>query len=152
MKKQVMFYRNGTTVVLGEDGLPMTSLQRSWVQLFLDYLDEHDEDPTEFEFITGDGQQVKVLETESGYDLQYEQRSKGKKLTPAKHRAVHEELHGMLDELLADFIIHTKRTLRETTLLEFLEWSHQQTISPTEEGDDHVPTSTPGPEESHGSS
>jgi hypothetical protein len=48
-----------------------------------------------------------------------------------EHKERHQKLHRNFDELLADFIRHTQRLLSKTTVLEFLEWSHQQTINPT---------------------
>jgi hypothetical protein len=45
----------------------------------------------------------------------------------AAHRARHVLLHKHLDELLADFIRHTRKRPSETTMLEFLEWSAGQT-------------------------
>lgn len=49
-----------------------------------------------------------------------------------EHKKRHRELHQRFDELLADFIGHTKKLPSETTLLEFMEWSYQQTKNPTE--------------------
>ena len=54
------------------------------------------------------------------------------KLTHEEHKKVHVVLHRKLDELLADFIDQTGSLLSKTTLLEFLKWSHEQTINPTE--------------------
>jgi archaellum component FlaC len=46
------------------------------------------------------------------------------------HKERHKMLHRYLDELVADFIIHTKKTLNETNLLEFMEWSSKQIKEP----------------------
>ena len=55
-----------------------------------------------------------------------------------EHKARHVELHQKFDELLADFIGHTDGLPSKTTLMEFMTWSHEQTIHPTPgEGDDH---------------
>ena len=54
-------------------------------------------------------------------------------ITLEQHKERHVFLHNCLDELLADFITHTEHRPSETTILKLLEWSHQQTISPTEE-------------------
>ena len=54
-------------------------------------------------------------------------------MTPEEHKVRHIELHRKFDELLADFISHTGKTPSNTTLREFMEWSYQQTIEPTEE-------------------
>jgi hypothetical protein len=48
-----------------------------------------------------------------------------------EHRVRHQELHRALDELLADYITHTGGVPSKTTVLELVEWAHQQTISPT---------------------
>ena len=49
------------------------------------------------------------------------------------HKIRHKELHKNLDELVADFIKHTENLPSRTTLMEFMEWSYEQTINPTEE-------------------
>lgn len=45
-----------------------------------------------------------------------------------KHKIRHQELHEMLDELVADFISETEKSLRETNLMELMEWSYKQTL------------------------
>lgn len=47
------------------------------------------------------------------------------------HRLRHVMLHRALDELAADFMVATARRPSETTVLELITWSHQQTINPT---------------------
>lgn len=47
------------------------------------------------------------------------------------HIERHKELHNSVDELVADFITNTKKRLGETTVLELLKWSHEQTQNPT---------------------
>lgn len=54
-------------------------------------------------------------------------------ITSPEHKARHVELHKSLDELLADFIRHNPgKYPSETTILEFLRWSNEQTTNPTE--------------------
>ena len=53
-------------------------------------------------------------------------------MTREQHRARHEELHRMLDELVADWITHTGNRPGGSTVLELVEWSAQQKIEPTE--------------------
>ena len=49
-----------------------------------------------------------------------------------KHKKRHKELHKYLDELIADFIIHNdNKFLNNTTIMELMKWSYQQTQSPT---------------------
>ncbi len=43
----------------------------------------------------------------------------------------HKELHNSLDELIACFITETENLPSETTLMEFMEWSHSMTKDPT---------------------
>jgi hypothetical protein len=50
----------------------------------------------------------------------------------AEHKARHVELHRALDELAADYLLHTGRRLSDTTVLELVQWSHEQTKHPTE--------------------
>lgn len=49
------------------------------------------------------------------------------------HRRRHEQLHHHLDELVADYITHTEGLPSRTSLLEFMAWSHRQTVKPTGE-------------------
>lgn len=67
--------------------------------------------------------------------------------TPEGHKARHELLHKMLDELVADWVNHTVhagdfqdasielKLPSNTFLSELMEWSYQQTQNPTEKGD-----------------
>jgi len=49
------------------------------------------------------------------------------------HKARHNVLHMHLDELMADFIKHTGKFPTDTTLMELIKWSHEQTKNPTGE-------------------
>jgi len=51
-------------------------------------------------------------------------------MTPEEHKQRHIELHKALDELLADFITHTKKLPSETSLTELIKWSYEQTQNP----------------------
>ena len=54
------------------------------------------------------------------------------------HKARHVELHQKFDELLADFIAHTGDLPSQTSVMEFMTWSHEQTLEPTPgKEDDH---------------
>ena len=53
-------------------------------------------------------------------------------MTTEEHQQRHIELHKSLDELIADYISCTQRTLSETSVMEFLNWSYAQTINPQE--------------------
>lgn len=55
-------------------------------------------------------------------------------MTPKEHQEQHIKLHAALDELLADYITHTGKRLRDTTIFELMDWSHMQTIKPSEIG------------------
>lgn len=48
------------------------------------------------------------------------------------HKATHQQLHGALDELAADFVNHTASRLSRATVLDLIEWSYSQTLEPTE--------------------
>ena len=55
-------------------------------------------------------------------------------MTTEEHRERHKELHKALDELFADYVIHhpNRNGFLELPLGELMHWSHEQTISPTE--------------------
>jgi hypothetical protein len=48
------------------------------------------------------------------------------------HKERHNSLHKHLDELVADFLSHTKKNLCETTIMELMTWSCEQTKNPTD--------------------
>ena len=48
-----------------------------------------------------------------------------------EHKKRHELLHKMFDELIADFIKHTSKLPSQTTLMELMSWSFEQTKEPT---------------------
>ncbi len=47
-----------------------------------------------------------------------------------EHKQRHIELHKGLDELLADYMKHTKKLISDTTLFQLMEWSFNQTKNP----------------------
>jgi hypothetical protein len=53
-------------------------------------------------------------------------------MTKEEHKKRHKDLHTNLDELIADYIQHTKKLLSETSLIDFMKWSYEQTSNPTE--------------------
>jgi hypothetical protein len=57
-------------------------------------------------------------------------------MTIEEHRARHVMLHKMLDELAADYLSQKgaegkPQLLAETTLMELITWSYEQTLAPT---------------------
>lgn len=51
-----------------------------------------------------------------------------------EHIKIHKELHKALDQLVADWIDHQKTggSLRDTSIMELMDWSFEQTKNPTE--------------------
>jgi hypothetical protein len=58
------------------------------------------------------------------------------KLSRNDHIERHIKLHNALDELVADFVQHTKKMPSTTTIYELMKWSHEQCSEPTEEEHD----------------
>jgi hypothetical protein len=54
-------------------------------------------------------------------------------MTRKEHQKVHQELHNKLDELVADFINHTKKFPSSATVLELMQWSAEQIDNPTKD-------------------
>jgi hypothetical protein len=52
-------------------------------------------------------------------------------LTKEEHQRVHQDLHKSLDVLIADYILGTGKLPSQTSLMEFLEWSFEQTKNST---------------------
>lgn len=52
-------------------------------------------------------------------------------MTPHETKERHVELHHSLDELIACYFNQTMKRATNTTLMEFMKWSHQMTIKPT---------------------
>jgi len=57
----------------------------------------------------------------------------GKEMTPFEHKERHVFLHKCLDELVADYIAKTGKRLSNSTIMELVQWSHDQTIKPATE-------------------
>lgn len=54
-------------------------------------------------------------------------------MTHEEHKQVHIVLHRHFDELLADYLMHHRDALpSKMNFIDFLKWSHQQTLDPTE--------------------
>lgn len=56
-----------------------------------------------------------------------------KTLSVEEHRDRHVLLHQYFDELVSDFIRHTGKLPSRSSVLELMQWSAQQQVSPTEE-------------------
>ncbi len=55
-------------------------------------------------------------------------------MTKAEHIQIHKDLHKHFDRLLADWISETGNMLSDHSIMELVEWSHQQTINPSDKG------------------
>ena len=55
-----------------------------------------------------------------------------------EHKREHEQLHEAVLKLAGDFMTHTGKRLRKTSMFDFIRWSYEQTQDPTEflDGDD----------------
>ncbi len=60
-------------------------------------------------------------------------------MTGKEHAERHEELHKMLDELVADFISHTENSLSGTSVYSLMQWSWEQTKAPSKPQEGHKP-------------
>jgi len=52
-------------------------------------------------------------------------------MTPEEHKARHIMLHKHFDELLADWIDHTRSLPSTSTVKDLMEWSFEQTVNPS---------------------
>lgn len=52
-------------------------------------------------------------------------------MTKEEHIKKHKDLHHALDELLADFITHSKALPSKTPILELVRWSSEQIKDPS---------------------
>lgn len=53
-------------------------------------------------------------------------------MTKKEHIERHKELHTCLDELCADFFLHTNKLFNKTPISELMQWCYKQTIDPDE--------------------
>ncbi len=49
-----------------------------------------------------------------------------------EHIKRHKELHKNLDELIADYLSATRKNLSNSTIMDLIDWSFEQTTNPTE--------------------
>lgn len=54
-------------------------------------------------------------------------------MTKEEHIERHKELHKYLDELCADFFVHTSKLFSKTPISELMSWSYKQTTDPEED-------------------
>ncbi len=59
-------------------------------------------------------------------------------MTPDTHRSRHVLLHRMLDELVADWIGETEGLPSNASVMDLINWSHSQTITPTPVAKQHA--------------
>lgn len=52
-------------------------------------------------------------------------------MTEDEHKQIRVLLHKKLDELVADFIEQTGKSLNESSIMELIEWSYRQAQSPS---------------------
>lgn len=50
------------------------------------------------------------------------------------HSQRHKDFHLFLDEMTADFMACTGQKLSDTSIMEFMAWSHKQTTNPDKPG------------------
>lgn len=50
-------------------------------------------------------------------------------MTKERHIKIHKKLHKYLDELCADFFVHTNKLFSKTPISELMSWSYEQTIN-----------------------
>lgn len=51
-------------------------------------------------------------------------------MTKKEHTDKHIKLHQKLDELIADYISCTNKTLSESSIMDLIQWSYEQTRNP----------------------
>ena len=56
---------------------------------------------------------------------------KDMKRTKEETKELHIQFHRSLDQLIACYIDETEKTLTDTNLVEFIEWSYKQTLNPS---------------------
>lgn len=60
---------------------------------------------------------------------------KYKTMTEKEHKKIHLQLHRSFDELAADWLdnqpLKSNKKFSNTTIMELMEWSYQQTLKPT---------------------
>jgi hypothetical protein len=64
--KTVMFFSNGNTAVLSEDGQQMAWLQEPWLVKFTEFLEAQGEDPTTFRYLLPSGMKASPFRTRKG--------------------------------------------------------------------------------------
>ncbi len=64
--KNCVFFSNGNTGFFDEKGRQVSKLQRSWLQLYIEFLEKEGGDPTEIEFILPNGDRAQVFKTPRG--------------------------------------------------------------------------------------
>ena len=64
--KNIIFFSNGCTAVLDENGSQVPEIQSSWITIFAEYLMRHDIDPAKIVFEMPDGRFAKIFSVKDG--------------------------------------------------------------------------------------
>ena len=64
---EVIFFGNGNTAVL-EDGKQVPHLQKSWLMLYVEFLESKGIDPTKVKYSLPIGKEAEVFKTPDGYN------------------------------------------------------------------------------------
>lgn len=67
----ILFFPNGVTAAFDEHDEQVPALQRPWLSIYLDWLEEHDVDPATVKITMPDGSEVKPFETENGWNWEW---------------------------------------------------------------------------------
>jgi len=59
--------------------------------------------------------------------------NENKTMSHEKHIERHKELHQKLDELVADYITCTEKTLSNSSIMDLIKWSSEQCVKPNED-------------------
>ena len=66
--KTIMFFENGNTAVFDDAGEQIGKLQKSWLRVFIEWLEDQHVDGSMCEIIMPDGREIEIIEHEEGWN------------------------------------------------------------------------------------
>lgn len=69
--KEVMFFPNGNTAVFNKKGDQIPALQKSWLMLFVEFLESKGADPEKANYRMPDGRVASLVKVDSGWNWKF---------------------------------------------------------------------------------
>ncbi len=122
---KVIFFANGNTACCNDEGQQEPSLQRSYMELYCEFLEEEGIDPAKLEFTFPNGAEAKAFRVGHGWNWEFKQQAKPVKSVSKSH-AVAEKFFKEVKDTDIDKVFDGSLEPAIALLITFMEWLEMQ--------------------------